>query len=85
MPYPDGFSSARYREAVEGLRKARSAAIADAAKQADQILARAVAELHRIPEAHRSRTAEMIDEAAAWMEEQRAAIRTAAETEAQDG
>ena len=48
------------------------------------ILVKAAADLAALPPAPGSRTAEMIDEAVAWMDEQSTSIRVAAELEAQD-
>lgn len=54
------------------------------AEAACGILATAQTALAALQEPPGSRTAEMIDEAVAWIDEQRASIRVAAEREAQD-
>lgn len=84
MPYPDDFSSARF-EAAMGKEPSRAAdqngAAADAASK---ILQDAIDALRAIPTPPGPRTAEMLDEVVAWMDEQRSAIRATAESEAQD-
>jgi len=84
MPYPDDFSNARYSDSFERQESARAAKNGSVAEAACGILARAQSELAALAEPPGSRTAEMIDDAVAWIDEQRASIRATAEREAQD-
>lgn len=84
MPYPDNFSSARHDAAMGSEPSPRADANGAAADAACRILQRAIDALRAIPTPPGIRTAEMIDEAVAWMDEQGGAIRCTADLEAQD-
>lgn len=84
MSYPDNFSSAAYRDRFERTQSARAAHNTQIAEAACLILATAQTALAALNEPFGTRTAEMIDDAVAWIDEQRASIRATAELEAQD-
>ena len=84
MSYPDNFSSAAFRNQFERQESVRAADNARIAEAACGILATAQTALAALQEPPGSRTAEMIDDAVAWIDEQRASIRATAEREAQD-
>lgn len=84
MSYPDDFSSARFRDAHERRKSLRADENDGVAASARAILVAAASALAALPSAPGSRTAEMIDEAVAWMDEQSTSIRVAADLEAQD-
>lgn len=84
MSYPDNFDSAAFHARFERRESVRAADNVRIAEAACGILAVAQSALGALQEPPGSRTAEMIDEAVAWIDEQRASIRGAAEREAQD-
>lgn len=84
MSYPDNFSSAAYRDRFERTESARAADNTRIAEAASTILGAARIGLAALQQPPGTRTAEMIDEAVAWIDEQREAIRAAAAIEAQD-
>lgn len=83
MPYPDDFSTGALDAHMGSEPSAASDQNSAAADAADVILQNAIDALRAIPTPPGIRTAEMLDEAVAWLDGQRSAIRAAAEREAQ--
>lgn len=84
MSYPDNFSSHGYRERFERVESRNASDTLRIAESAATILGAARIALAALQDPPGTRTGEMIDEAVAWIDEQRDAIRVTAEQEAQD-
>lgn len=84
MPYPDDFNSAAFEARMGREPSARAETNTAIAQHADKILGNLVQQLMAISTPPGAKTAEMIDEAIAWIDEHRGAILSTAEREAQD-